>query len=91
MEKEVLTILRGIPLPGNISSQVDVSVKGNAGPPPPLKALEVSDKFTRSATQWPVSQRTRLGRSFAISQPTSSRLCLCAAHDVHRSHGLQIR
>ena len=35
MEKEVLTILRGIPLPGNISSQVDVSVKGNAGPPPP--------------------------------------------------------
>jgi len=93
VEKEVLTILRGIPLPGNISNQVDVSVKGNEGPPPPppLKALEVSGKFTRSATQWSVSQHTRLGRSFAISQPMSSRLCLCAAHDVHRSHGLQIR
>lgn len=95
VEKEVLTILRGIPLPGNISGQADISVKGNEGRPPatlaPVKALEVSGKFTRSATQWSVSQHTRLGRSLAISQPMSSRLCLCAARDVHRSHGLQIR
>lgn len=90
MVKEALTILRGMPLPGNISSQVDVSVKGNGGPPP-LKALGVSGKFMRSATQWSVSLHIRLGRSFDITQPMNSWLRLCAAHDVHCSHGLQIR